>query len=145
MADILCIGLECGDAALSALGLARVAFSSLLAVLFLQSGLDKVFDWPGNMGWLTEHFADSPLSGLVPTMLATVAVVELAAGFLSGAGALAMLVYGSRVLAVTGALAGALALLMLFFGQRLAKDYEGAAVLASYFTLILVGLYLLQL
>jgi hypothetical protein len=31
---------------------------------------------------------------------------------------------------------------MLFFGQRLAKDYAGAAVLASYFLLVLFGLYL---
>ena len=145
MTDILCIGLECGDAPLSALGLARIMFSGLLAVLFLQSGIDKVSDRQGNIGWLTEHFASSPLAGLVPAMLATVAVVELAAGFISGAGVIAMLFYGSRVLAVTGALAGMAALLMLFFGQRLAKDYEGAAVLAGYFTLMLVGLYLLQL
>ena len=127
------------------MGLARIAFSTLLAVLFLQSGLDKVFDWQGNMDWLGGHFAKSVLAGLVPAMLATVTVVELVAGLFSGAGAIAMLFYGSRVLAVTGALVGTLALLMLFFGQRMAKDYEGAAVLAGYFTLMLVGLYLLQL
>jgi putative oxidoreductase len=35
-----------------------------------------------------------------------------------------------------------LALVMLFFGQRVAKDYPGAAVLASYFGVALIGLWL---
>jgi len=35
------------------------------------------------------------------------------------------------------------ALLMLFFGQRLAKDYEGAAVLVPYFILASGALWLM--
>ena len=45
-------------------------------------------------------------------------------------------------MAIWGALLSAVSLLALFFGQRLAKDYEGAAVLAGYFLLVLFTLYL---
>ncbi len=27
-----------------------------LIIVFLQSGIDKVFDWKGNLSWLKEHF-----------------------------------------------------------------------------------------
>jgi hypothetical protein len=30
--------------------------ATLVAILFIQSGLDKVFDWAGNLGWLKGHF-----------------------------------------------------------------------------------------
>jgi hypothetical protein len=36
----------------------------------------------------------------------------------------------------------AVTLLMLFFGQRMAKDYAGSAVIASYFLLTMVALSL---
>ena len=42
-------------------------------------------DWKGNLEWLTGHFGESPLKGLVPQMLGTVTVVELAAGCSLGA------------------------------------------------------------
>ena len=28
----------------------------LVAILFIQSALDKVFDWKGNLEWITGHF-----------------------------------------------------------------------------------------
>jgi hypothetical protein len=33
-----------------------------LAILFLQSGIDKVVDRRGNLEWLNGHFAKSPLA-----------------------------------------------------------------------------------
>ena len=36
-----------------------------------------------------------------------------------------------------------IALLCLFFGQRLAKDYGGAVVIASYYAMAILGLILL--
>ncbi len=58
----------------------------LVAILFIQSGLDKVFDWRGNLDWLTGHFSKTFLSRTVLPMLATITVMELATGFLSGIG-----------------------------------------------------------
>jgi len=39
-----------------------------LAILFIQSGLDKVFDWNGNLGWLTGHFEKTFVAGMVPVI-----------------------------------------------------------------------------
>ena len=45
-------------------------------------------------------------------------------------------------LAIAGVELALLSLLCLFFGQRLAKDYPGAAVLAAYFAVAILGLVL---
>ncbi|MEO8041799.1 MAG: DoxX family protein [Acidobacteriota bacterium] len=114
----------------------------LVAILFLQSGLDKVFDWKGNLGWLTGHFAKTLLAPMVPTMLATITVMELAAGFLAAAGIIYFLAAGSLVMIFWAAACGAASITALFFGQRMAKDYPGAAVLIPYFILLLILMFL---
>jgi hypothetical protein len=118
-------------------------FSALLvSILFIQSGLDKVFDWRGNLEWLTGHFSKTFLSGMVPMMLATITLMELAAGFLSAAGIVYFLVTGSTVLIFYAAVLAAASIAALFFGQRVAKDYPGAAVLIPYFILLIILMYL---
>jgi hypothetical protein len=124
------------------LWLPRALCAAFLAILFLQSGLDKVVDWKGNLGWLTGHFAKSPLRGVVVPMLGVITLLELAAGVLSAAGVVALVVSGSARLAYGGAALSAVSLLGLFFGQRMAKEYAGAAVLVPYFLLTLAGMYL---
>ena len=114
----------------------------LISILFLQSGLDKVFDWKGNVEWLTGHFSKTFLSGMVPMMLATITVMELAAGLLSLAGIFYFLATASTVLIFWATLVGAASIIALFFGQRVAKDYPGAAVLIPYFILMMVLMYL---
>lgn len=114
----------------------------LIAILFIQSGLDKVFDWKGNIGWLTGHFAKTFLSGMVPMMVATITVMELATGFLSAAGLIYFLFTASTVLIFYAAVLGAFSIIALFFGQRVAKDYPGAAVLVPYFILLLIVIHL---
>jgi hypothetical protein len=47
------------------------------AILFIQSGLNKVFDWKGNLEWLTGHFSKTFVAGMVPMMLATITVLEI--------------------------------------------------------------------
>ena len=114
----------------------------LVAILFIQSGLDKVFDWRGNLEWLTGHFSKTFLRGTVPPMLATITIMELATGFLSAAGIIYFLVTNSVVLIFYAAIIGAASIVALFFGQRVAKDYAGAAVLIPYFILLLILIYL---
>jgi len=125
--------------------LAQAAVCAFLAILFLQSGLDKVFDWKGNVDWLTGHFSKSPLAGFVAPMVAVITLFEVAAGVLCAIGVLEVLFSASRAMAIAGVLLSAASLLQLFFGQRIAKDYAGAAVLVPYFVVTLVGLYLLSL
>ena len=52
---------------------------------------------------------------------------------------------GSTDWAVVGLSLSALNICLLFAGQRIAKDYAGAAVLAAYFAVALIGLYLFSI
>ena len=51
------------------LWLMQTFVSLFLAILFLHSGMDKVMDWRGNLGYLQPHFAKSPLASVVPAIL----------------------------------------------------------------------------
>jgi hypothetical protein len=113
-----------------------------VAILFIQSGLDKVFDWKGNLAWLTGHFSKTPLAGMVPMMLATITAMELATGVLAAAGIVYLLITASSIVIFYASVLGAASLTALFFGQRIAKDYPGAAVLVPYFLLMIVTMYL---
>jgi uncharacterized membrane protein YphA (DoxX/SURF4 family) len=118
------------------------AFTSLfLAILFLQSGIDKVIDFRGNQGYLMKHFEKSPLRGVVTPMLIVMTIIEVSAGVLCAVGVLELLVLGVPRIAFWGIAVAALAFTSLFFGQRLAKDYTGAAILVPYFLLSLVGMW----
>lgn len=112
------------------------------AILFVQSGLDKVFDWKGNLEWLTGHFSKTFLAGMVPMMLATITLMEIATGILAAVGIIYFFVSGSTYLIFLSAVIGAGSITALFFGQRLAKDYAGAAVLVPYFLLMIVMMIL---
>ncbi len=124
---------------------AQLLTSLFLAVLFLQSGLDKVFDYHGNKAWLTGHFAKSPLRGQVGVMLPIVTLTECAAGACCLVGAIQLVVCGATQTALYGAELSALNLVMLFFGQRVAKDYAGAAGLVPYFIVCIGAIVLLSL
>ena len=126
-----------------ALHLLQTFSSAFLAILFLQSGIDKVVDRRGNLEWLKGHFAKSPLAGMVPLLVAVVTVLELAAGACSAAGCALIILRHDSTIAFYGAALAAISLIALFFGQRMAKDYPGAATLVPYFLLALTALYLL--
>src|SRR5215203_2960856 len=108
------------------------------AILFLQSGLDKVFDWKGNIGFLTDHFSKTFVAGTVPMMLATITLMEIATGILAAVGVIYSLATGSTIIIFCAGALGAASITALFFGQRIAKDYPGAAVLVPYFILMLI-------
>ena len=111
-----------------------------LSIALLQSGLDKIIDRKGNLEWLSGHFSNSPLRGLVPLLLNVVTVLEIFAGSCTLIGSFVNLVNGNNMLLTAGLLVAAFNFLALFFGQRIAKDYEGAAVLVNYFILNVLGL-----
>ena len=113
-----------------------------LAITFLQSGLDKVFDWKGNLGWQTQLFSKVPvLRGLVKPMLLTLTVLEVVAGALCAVGVLLLLFTGSPKVACAGSMLAGVTFLSLVFGQRVAKDYAGAAGIAPYFLVSLAAIY----
>jgi diacylglycerol kinase len=121
----------------------QILVSAFLAVLFLQSGIDKVVDRRGNRAYLEQHFAKSPFAGTVAPMFAVITLLEISAGALSGMGCVVLILTHDSMVAFLGAVVGAVNLVALFFGQRVAKDYAGAAALVPYFLLALTAIYLL--
>lgn len=117
---------------------------SFLIVTFLQSGIDKLLDWKGNVSFIKEHFKNSPLKNSVPLLLAIILVLEIAAGLFMIVGVYQLYTTGEKEMALCGVELCAVSLIFLLIGQRLAKDYAGAMSLAVYFIITLWGVYLLS-
>ena len=123
----------------------RLAVTVFFAIAFGQSAADKWLDRKGNLDYLGGHFASSPLRSLVTPLFWGITVLESVAGLLCAVGAVQLLVGGGTGVALWGLLLSIVSLLCLFFGQRLAKDYGGAVVIASYVAVALLGLMLMGL
>jgi uncharacterized membrane protein YphA (DoxX/SURF4 family) len=121
----------------------QILVSAFLAVLFLQSGIDKVVDRNGNRAYLDGHFAGSPLAGTVGPMLIVITILEVSAGALSAVGCALLLLTHDSMVAFLGAVIAGINIIALFFGQRVSKDYAGAAALVPYFLLALTAIYVL--
>jgi hypothetical protein len=119
----------------------QVLFSTFMAILFIQSGLDKVFNWQSEKSYYQKHFSQTILNGTVGLLMPVITLSELSAGFMSGIGVIYYLVTGDKILAWAGMLMANTSLLMLFFGQRVAKDYNGAVTIVTYFLTAAAGLY----
>ena len=128
----------------SVLVICKVLVSAFTAVLFIQTGLDKMLDWRSNQDYLASHFANTPLSELVILLLPLITIMELLAGF-SGLIGIVRSLTGDDDFTFIGLAFGALSILSLFFGQRVAKNYDGAASLVPYFLVMLFGLFLVSL
>ncbi len=112
-------------------------------ITFLQSGVDKITDWKGNVGWLKEHFGKTFLSGMVPLLVATILVLEVVVGLLAIVAIYSVLAEGQLALAFWSLVLAGITLLMLLFGQRVAKDYPGAFTITGYFMVVVFGLFLI--
>lgn len=123
----------------------EVLILSLIAIVFLQSGIDKVVDWKGNLSWLNEHFSKSLLDGKVLLALGLVTFLEILSGVTAVVAIGELLFYESACWANFSAVLSAVTFLILFLGQRIAKDYAGAQGIVVYFIPTIFLLYLLQL
>ncbi|MDA9093188.1 DoxX family membrane protein [Polaribacter sp.] len=115
-----------------------------LIVTFLQSGIDKLTDWNGNLSFIKGHFKNSPLKNTVTLLLAIILIVEIAASIFMLVGVYQLYTSELKEMAALGVALSAISLIFLLIGQRLAKDYAGAMTLAVYFIICLFGLYLLN-
>jgi uncharacterized membrane protein YphA (DoxX/SURF4 family) len=112
-----------------------------LAITFLQSGVDKITDWQGNVSWLKGHFANTFIKNQVPAALMLVLVLEIIAGGLALVGIAENLFQGSTIFGKYACVVSCVTLLFLLFGQRLAKDYDGARTIVIYFIPAVLGVY----
>ena len=115
-----------------------------LIVTFLQSGIDKIVDWKGNVSFIKGHFSNSPLKNSVPLLVMIILITEIIASLFMLLGAYELISSGDKTFALIGTELAALALIFLLIGQRLAKDYAGAMTLAVYFATTIFGVYLLS-
>ena len=123
---------------------AEVLLLIFLIVTFIQSGIDKLLDWNGNVSFIKEHFKNSPLKSTVPLLLGIVLIIEIIAGILMSIGVYELYTSESKEIALLGVELSAIALIFLLIGQRLAKDYAGAMSLGVYFIITIGGVFLLN-
>lgn len=124
--------------------LAEIFILIMLAIVFLQSGIDKIVDRKGNLSWLQGHFANSPLKNMVPFSLFTVTVLEILSGLSAVVGAVSLITCEGTLFALISGILSAITFLMLFLGQRLAKDYPGAQTIVIYLIPTVLLLFMLQ-
>ena len=103
-----------------------------ITITFLQSGLDKIIDWKGNVGWLSAHFSKTFLGPVVPLLLAVITLAEIATGICAIMGIIGWFTGSYLTFALYAAFGACITLLMLLFGQRVAKDYDGARTIVIY-------------
>ena len=115
-----------------------------LIITFIQSGIDKLLDWNGNVSFIKEHFKKSPLKNTVPLLLGIILIIEIIAGILMSIGVYELYTSEAKEIALLGVELSAIALIFLLIGQRLAKDYAGAMSLGVYFIITLGGVFLLN-
>ena len=115
-----------------------------LTITFIQSGIDKLIDWKGNLSFIKGHFKNSPLKNSVPLLLGVILVIEIIAGLLMAIGVYQLYTSEAKEIAILGIELSAITLIFLLIGQRLAKDYAGAMTLAVYFIITLLGVFLLN-
>ena len=115
-----------------------------LIVTFIQSGIDKILDWKGNLNFIKDHFKNTPFKNSVPLLLSIILIIEIIAGILMLIGVYQIYTSETKEIALLGVTLSAITLIFLLIGQRLAKDYAGAMSLGVYFIITIFGVYLLN-
>ena len=123
----------------------KIVFLFVLAfffIVFIQSGVDKIFDYKGNLSFLNDllKIYFSPL--LIAFSLILVTIFELISGILCLIGIVDFIFNKSNFIGLLGLIIGSLALLILLFGQRVSKNYDGAKTITIYFILAMIGIAL---
>lgn len=124
--------------------IAEILILLFIIITFLQSGLDKIIDWNGNIGWLKGHFSKTFMAGQVPLMVGIILVLEVVVGLMAIVGIYNIISNGQTEIALYSNVLAAVTLLMLLFGQRVAKDYAGAFTIVGYFVVVILGVTLLS-
>lgn len=121
----------------------KIAFLFVLAfflIVFIQSSLDKIFDYKGNLNFLNDLLKIYFSPPLIALALISVTILELISGILCLIGIIDFVFNGSNFTGLLGLIIGSIALLVLLFGQRVSKNYDGAKTIAIYFILAMIGI-----
>ena len=119
--------------------------SLFFAILFLQSGIDKIISFSGNLAYFKDHFKNSFLRNQVKFLLVIITFLECLTGgvcfyvvllTLFNTDGLLFLIYPWHLI---GMFLSLMTLSCLFLGQRIVQDYAGAVNLGIYFLIALTG------
>ena len=123
----------------------KIVFLFVLAfffIVFIQSGVDKIFDYMGNLSFLNDLLKIYFSPPLIAFALILVTIFELISGILCLIGIVDFIFNKSNLIGLIGLIVGSLALLILLFGQRVSKNYDGAKTITIYFILAMIGIAL---
>jgi putative oxidoreductase len=123
----------------------RLCLVLFVAILFLQSGFDKVIDFKGNKSYIKSVFSKTILNPISGFMFISITVMEVLSGLLALIGFIEMVLSQKEDLAIYALMLASITLMVLFGGQRIAKDYGGASGIVPYFILVIFGLFLFAL
>ena len=119
------------------------AFISLfIGIILTQSGLDKIFNWEGELDFMTEKFSKTILAPFTAFGLIQVTILETLSGILSLLGSIMVLFFDNASYGIMGLILAAGSFSILMLGQRISKDYDGSTALVSYFLLTMFGLFM---
>jgi putative oxidoreductase len=119
--------------------------SLFFAILFLQSGIDKIISFSGNLTYFKDHFKKTFFRNQVKFLLVIITFLECLTGgvcfyvvllTLFQADGLYWIIYSWYLI---GMFLSLMTLSCLFLGQRMAQDYAGAVNLGIYFLIALLG------
>ena len=115
---------------------------TFFSIVFIQSGVDKVSDYKGNLAFLNDLLKIYFSSPLIEFSLVVVTIFDLISGILCLIGIVNFIFNNSNFIGLLGLIIGSIALLILLFGQRVSKNYEGAKTIAIYFIVAMIGIAL---
>lgn len=121
--------------------IARVLILVFFAVLFLQSGLDKIFDFDGNRAYIKSVFEKTLPGPLISVLFVFLLLLEVTTGLACALGA-AGAFFSQPAVGKWAMVLAAVCLIQLFAGLRIAHDYQGAAALVPYFLAAIAGILL---
>ena len=117
---------------------------AFLSIVFIQSALDKIFNWKGNLEFTASTLTSKFPPRLVRFALLNVLLLEFAGGFGSLAGMIEIWLGSSTLfIAKLGIITSSIALLILLLGQRISQNYMDAKTIVIYFIVCLFGLQIL--
>ena len=114
-------------------------------ILFLQSGLDKIFNWKKELKWIKSHFEKTIFKSFVPTLLFALMLLEMTTALMCVFSVVNFFYLIHEFFPFFALFFSSCTFLCLFLGQRVAKDYQGALSITVYFGINLWALFLLFL
>ena len=120
--------------------LCQMFIAVFFIIVFVQSGLDKIFCRKENLDFFKEHFKSTLLKNYTSISLTIITLLEILSGVTLVYGLYFAVVRRTTLWIFYGLVLCILNLMLLLFGQRLSKDYVGSADIGIYFILAVLGI-----